>query len=151
MEDVKATVVKHIGEEFDMRNMASFRCELSKYHGEEMLFTGRIKRKSVKKINLENPGVKGRTLLLGDLYMDGKWVHNHIWISEENINFNENVSWHDLKVGSYIKFTGTIYLYIKDLYKRKMSHNDYNYGIGNIVIIDVNRKVDYTGWEKKIS
>lgn len=46
MKEAEATVVKLIGEELKMRNMTSFRCELSKYHGEEMLFAGRIKRKS---------------------------------------------------------------------------------------------------------
>lgn len=133
-----------------MENIKSkLRWALGKYNGEEMTFSGKIKRKGESKLQLDIPYLKARTLLLENLCMKGEWVHDHIWINEREIVPYENFTWEDFKPGLHIKFLGTVYMYITDVYSNKLNRNSYNYGIGNIKVIDMhyNRKIGcYKGW-----
>lgn len=121
----------------EMGTRSPLRYELAKHNGEEMVFSGKIKRKGETKFNLDIPYRKGRTILLENLCMAGRWIHDHIWINERELVPLNGYAWEDFRPGYHIKFTGTIYLYVTDAYSNKLAGDAYNYGIGNIRIMDM--------------
>ena len=121
----------------DNKTHSSIRLELGYYHGKEMIFSGKIRRRGKTKFNIDISYSNERTLLLENLCMAGKWINDHIWLNEKEILTLDDFVWEDFRPGTHIRFLGTVYLYITDEYKNKISNNAYNYGIGNIKILDI--------------